>query len=347
MVGRWSDACRSSSATGRPRSVAGSRHGHCPRRYEADLNPAGNADERPREHAPVPTASSRSVHVRPRDRSCATPTLVDRRSRNVHHPGDDRCNRPNAAEAVRRSACTGGGARPSSTQRPTTSRSSRTSRAVLRVPHREYTVNFPVKRDDGSVERVPGLPRPAQRGPRSGQGRPAIPPGDGPRRRPRAGDVDDLEMRSGGRPVRRGEGRRHLRSLDDEPEGARGADPAVRDRARRHHRAGLGHPGARRRAPTPRRWPGSWTPSRCTAAIPYPASSQASRSRSAARSVGPMRPARASSTRSPTPHAGWGSSSPVRASRSRASATSARRRPGCSMKRVRTSSRSPMSTAAS
>ena len=58
---------------------------------------------------------------------------------------------------------------------------------------------------------LPGLPRPAQRGPRSGQGRPALPPGDRPRRRPRAGDVDDLEVRPGRRPVRRREGRRHLR----------------------------------------------------------------------------------------------------------------------------------------
>ena len=197
---------------------------------------------------------------------------------------------------------------PSSTQRPTTSRSRPASRAVLRVPQREYTVNFPVKRDDGSVGVVPGLPRPAQRGPRSGQGRPAIPPGDGPRRRPRAGDVDDLEMRPGGRPVRRREGRRHLRSLDDEPEGARGADPAVRDRARRHHRAGFGYPGARRRDQRPD--DGLDHGHRLDAPRPLRARRrhrQADRDRRLGRPRRCDRPGRRLH-RSRTPHAGWGSS---------------------------------------
>jgi hypothetical protein len=38
-------------------------------------------------------------------------------------------------------------------------------------------------------------------------------------------------------------------------------------------------------APTPRRWPGSWTPCRCTVASRSRASSRASRPRSAARSA--------------------------------------------------------------
>ena len=76
-------------------------------------------------------------------------------------------------------------------------------REVLRVPQREYTVRFPVKRDDGSTEVFTGLSRAAQRRARSGQGRHPVPPRDGPRRRPRAGDVDDLEVRPGRRAVRR------------------------------------------------------------------------------------------------------------------------------------------------
>ena len=44
-------------------------------------------------------------------------------------------------------------------------------REVLREPRRELTVHFPVKMDDGSVAGVHRLPRPAQPGPRPGQGR--------------------------------------------------------------------------------------------------------------------------------------------------------------------------------
>ncbi len=50
-------------------------------------------------------------------------------------------------------------------------------RRVLREPRRELTVHFPVHMDDGSVQVFTGLPRPAQPGSRSCQGRHPLPPG--------------------------------------------------------------------------------------------------------------------------------------------------------------------------
>ena len=54
-------------------------------------------------------------------------------------------------------------------------------RAVLRVPQREFTVHFPVKRDDGSVEVFEGyrVQHNAARGP--AKGGLAIPSADRPR----------------------------------------------------------------------------------------------------------------------------------------------------------------------
>ena len=69
-------------------------------------------------------------------------------------------------------------------------------RAVLREVRRELVVRFPVKMDNGTRPHVRGLPRPAQRDPRSGQRRPPLPPGDRHRRGQGARDVDDLEVRA-------------------------------------------------------------------------------------------------------------------------------------------------------
>ena len=126
--------------------------------------------------------------------------------------------------------------------------------AVLRHIKRELVVHFPVEMDDGSFTRLHGLPRPAQHRPRSGQGRPALPPRDDPRRRARAGHVHDLE--GGGRrpPVRRRQGRRGRRPQDAQPHRARATHapfhhrdlPADRPRPRhprprhRHRAAGDG-----------------------------------------------------------------------------------------------------------
>ena len=67
-------------------------------------------------------------------------------------PGDDRCNRPRLPT---RSAGADALAARRSTQFDAAADHLALEpglRAVLRVPQREYTVNFPVKRDDGSVE---------------------------------------------------------------------------------------------------------------------------------------------------------------------------------------------------
>ena len=78
---------------------------------------------------------------------------------------------------------------------------------MLAAPRREMTVNIPLRRDDGSVELITGhrVQHNLSRGPAKG-GFATIP--GRPGRGPRAGDVDDLEVRPAGRAVRRREGRR-------------------------------------------------------------------------------------------------------------------------------------------
>ena len=220
---------------------------------------------------------------------------------------------------------------PSSTPLPTTSTSTRECARSLRAPQRELTVRFPVRLDDGRVRGLHRLPGPAQRGPRAGQGRAPLPPLDRPRRGPRAGDVDDLEVRPRERALRRREGRRHLRSARDEPARDRGAHPPLRHRARGAHRARLGHPGAGRRHQRPDdgldHGHGLDAPGLLGARR---RDRQADGDRRLQRAA-PTRPARASCTRSRRrPGDGSGSRWRARPSRSRASATSARRRPGSS-----------------
>ena len=74
--------------------------------------------------------------------------------------------------------------------------------------------------------RLPGLPRAAQRRPRPEQGRHPLRGQRDHGHRPRAGHLDDLEMRRGGYPAGRRQGRHHRRSLD--ALGAREGTPVPR-----------------------------------------------------------------------------------------------------------------------
>ena len=120
-------------------------------------------------------------------------------------------------------------------------------RAVLRVPQREYTVRFPVKRDDGSTEVFQGyrVQHNVARGPAKG----------GLRFHP-ATDVDDVRALAMWMtwkcalvdvPFGGAKGGVTCDPDHHEREGARGPDATLRDRARGHHRARLRHPGSGRR----------------------------------------------------------------------------------------------------
>ena len=162
------------------------------------------------------------------------------------------------------------------------------------MPKRELTVHFPVRMDDGSVRMFTGyrVQHNINRGPAKGGIR--YDAQRLARRGAGAGDVDDVEVRRGGHPLRRRQGRRHRRS-----------QATQRDRAGAPH-APLCHrdfdpdwPGpaiSPRPMSTPirRRWPGSWTPIPCIAATRCPPSSPASRWPSAAArdAARPRRPAR-------------------------------------------------------
>jgi|GEM_PF-2000254 len=86
----------------------------------------------------------------------------------------------------------------------------------LRWPQREFSVNFPVRRDNGSIEMFSGyrVHHSTVRGPtKGGRARPdkggyPLQPERHAGRSPGAGDVDDLEMRAGQPPLRRCQRRR-------------------------------------------------------------------------------------------------------------------------------------------
>ena len=86
---------------------------------------------------------------------------------------------------------------------------------VLGECKKAVEVSIPVTMDDGTIEVFTGLPRHAQRRARAVEGRDPLPPGRHARRGQGALDVDDLEVRADGHPVRRRQGRRGL-----QPEGA-------------------------------------------------------------------------------------------------------------------------------
>ena len=93
--------------------------------------------------------------------------------------------------------------------------------AVMRVPNRELKVYIPVRMDSGRLEIFEGyrVQHNFARGPAKGGIRYA--PDVTHRRGARARRVDDLEVRGRQRPIRRREGRRHLRPGADVPRRAR------------------------------------------------------------------------------------------------------------------------------
>jgi hypothetical protein len=115
---------------------------------------------------------------------------------------------------------------------------------LLRTPAREIIVHFPVTMDTahGDVHRLPGA---ALDRPRSRQGRHPLRARRDPGRGARAGQLDDLEVRGGQYPLRRRQGRRHLRPQEDEPGRAGAHDPPLHLRDHRLHRAGEGRSRAR------------------------------------------------------------------------------------------------------
>ncbi len=117
---------------------------------------------------------------------------------------------------------------------------------ILTHPKRQITVSCPVadgQRRDRSLHR---LPRAVQHHPRPGQGRHPLSPGRDARRGDGARGLDDVEVRRRAHPVRRRQGRRHLRSDADVAARARSADAPLRRRDHRRHRAREGRAGARR-----------------------------------------------------------------------------------------------------
>ena len=95
-------------------------------------------------------------------------------------------------------------------------------------------------------EGVPRLPRAAQRRPRPEQGRHPLPPARDARHRARAGDVDDVEVRRGGHPAGRRQGRRHLRPAPPEHARAGRHLPRLDAPDGQERRLPAGRAGARR-----------------------------------------------------------------------------------------------------
>ena len=112
----------------------------------------------------------------------------------------------------------------------------------LRYPERAVMVSVPVRMDDGTLVRLPGLPRSALERARADEGRDPLRPARLARRVRRARDVDDVEVRAPASAVRRRQGRRALQPACDVQRRARAADAAVHDRAAAGDRAGEGHP---------------------------------------------------------------------------------------------------------
>ncbi len=86
------------------------------------------------------------------------------------------------------------------------------TREMIKYPERMLTVSVPVRMDDGNIHRFDGLPRAAQLGARTGQGRHPLSSAGHARRSEGAGHVDDVEVRGGEHSLRRSQGRNHLRS---------------------------------------------------------------------------------------------------------------------------------------
>ena len=125
------------------------------------------------------------------------------------------------------------------------SASTRTSIRVLGECKKTVEVSIPVAMDDGTVSVFRGVPGRPQHDARPRQGRDPVPPGGHARRDPGPRDVDDVEVRTDGAPLRRRQGRRRLRPEDPLDGGARAPHPPLHDRDHQRDRAREGHPCAR------------------------------------------------------------------------------------------------------
>ena len=88
--------------------------------------------------------------------------------------------------------------------------------------------------------------------------------GQGPR------DVDDLEVRGRRHPVRRRQGRRDRRPQEARRRRSSRRSPAASSPRSRSSSAPSGTSRRRTSTRTPRSWPGSWTPTRCTSGYTVP-----------------------------------------------------------------------------
>ena len=119
-------------------------------------------------------------------------------------------------------------------------------RKVLGTSAKEITVHIPVQLDDGRIEVFTGYRVQHSDGARSGQGRHPLRARRDARRSPRAGLLDDLEMRRGQHSLRRRQGRRHLRSEHPLRHRTGEAHPPLHRRDHRFHRTRTRRPRARR-----------------------------------------------------------------------------------------------------
>ena len=144
-------------------------------------------------------------------------------------------------------------------------------RLVLREPRRELTVHFPVHMDDGSRSRS----SPATASSTTwAAGRPRV--ACATTRTSRIDEVKALAMWMTwkcavvGIPYGGGKGGVDRRPQEAQHEGAGGSDPPLHHRDRGPDRPGAGHSGAGRQHQRADRWPGSWTPTRCTQGYTVP-----------------------------------------------------------------------------
>ena len=134
------------------------------------------------------------------------------------------------------------------------------------------------------------LPRPVQHHARPGQGRHPLSPRRDARRGHGARGLDDVEVRRRAHPVRRRQGRRHLRSRPGCRAASSKRSPAATSPRSSTRSAPTRTSPRPTSTPTTRSWRGSWTPTACTSATPRRRSSPASRSRWADRSDAAKRP---------------------------------------------------------
>ena len=161
---------------------------------------------------------------------------------------------------------------------------------ILTHPKRQIIVSCPVQMDNGEIEVFTGyrVQYNITLGPAKGGIR--YHPDVIARRGDGARGVDDVEVRRRAHPVRRRQGRHHLRPDADVAPRARSADAPLRRRDHRRDRPREGHPGARRQHQRPGDGVGDGHLQHARRPHRRRPSSPASRSSWAARSAGARRP---------------------------------------------------------